>query len=56
MSTATVPQSVLEPIGPLTARTFSSGSRGYWAGGKVSINGERCQVSITATVIGSKPK
>lgn len=56
LSTATIPQSVLESIGPLSARTFSTGSRGYWATGKVNINGERCQVSITATVIGSKPK
>jgi len=45
----------LTGIGDLVPKTFKTGSRGYWAGGKVTINGERCQVTVTVTVIGSKP-
>lgn len=36
-------------------RTFASGSRGFYAGGKVTIDGKRYQVSMPLTEIGSKP-
>jgi len=36
-------------------RTFKTGSVGYWAGGKVTLNGKRYQVSISIVEIGSKP-
>lgn len=36
-------------------KTFSTGSRGWHASGKVTINGLRCQLNILATIIGSKP-
>ena len=36
-------------------RTFKTGSRGYWAGGKVVLNGKRYQVSASVVEIGSKP-
>ena len=35
-------------------KLFSTGSRGWYASQKVLIGDERVQVSITATVIGSK--
>lgn len=37
------------------ARTFKTGSRGYWAGGKLVLNGKRYQTSISLVEIGSKP-
>jgi hypothetical protein len=37
-------------------KTFSTGSRGWHVGGKVIINGLRCQLNCLATVIGSKPE
>lgn len=36
-------------------RQFKSGSIGYGAYGKVTINGERYQVSCSVVKIGSKP-
>jgi len=41
----------------LTAKpkTFSTGSVGFYAGGKVVIDGERYQVSCNVIKIGSKP-
>jgi hypothetical protein len=38
-----------------TAKTFSSGSVGFYAGDKVMIDGERYQVSLSVVKIGSKP-
>jgi hypothetical protein len=37
------------------AKTFKSGSTGYWAGDKVVIDGERYQVTCSIVKIGSKP-
>lgn len=37
------------------ARAFKSGSIGYGAYGKVTIDGERYQVSCSVVKIGSKP-
>ncbi|MCP2337505.1 hypothetical protein [Actinomadura rupiterrae] len=47
------------PIGDLVAeelrqKTFSTGSRGYRAGGKITVDGERYQVQAQAILIGSK--
>ncbi len=39
----------------LEAKTFKSGSVGFWGGGKVVFDGERYQVSLSAVKIGSKP-
>ena len=38
-------------------KTFSTGSRGYWAGGttKILIDGKPHQVSLNIVEIGSKP-
>lgn len=37
------------------AKEFKSGSRGYWAGEKVVVDGKRYQVSLSIVEIGSKP-
>ena len=37
------------------AKHFSTGSKGFWAGGKVEVNGVRYQVSCNIVEIGSKP-
>lgn len=37
------------------ARTFSTGSRGFYFGGKVVIAGKRYQASVNLVEIGSKP-
>lgn len=39
---------------PANARTFSTGSRGYGANGKIEINGKRYQCSLNLVEIGSK--
>ena len=36
-------------------RTFASGSRGYFLGGKATIGGKRYQVTANIVEIGSKP-
>lgn len=42
---------------PMEARTFKSGSRGFYGQTKVQgAESRRYQVGITATLIGSKPK
>ncbi len=41
---------------PLESVEFKSGSRGYRASFKVSVNGHRLQVGVNAVIIGSKPK
>lgn len=38
----------------LQQKVFKTGSRGYWAGGKMEINKKRYQVSINVVEIGSK--
>lgn len=37
------------------AKDFKSGSKGFWAGEKVVIDGKRYQVSLSIVEIGSKP-
>jgi hypothetical protein len=37
-------------------REFSTGSKGYHATAKLKIGGNRCQVNLLVTVIGSKPE
>jgi hypothetical protein len=39
-----------------TAKTFKTGSRGFYANGKVEIEGKRYQAQIQLVEIGSKPK
>jgi len=36
-------------------KNFSTGSKGYYAGGKAVIEGRNCQIGINITIIGSKP-
>jgi len=36
-------------------KEFSSGSKGYYANGKVMIDGRNCQVGCNITIIGTKP-
>lgn len=36
-------------------KTFSTGSRGFWIGGRVQIDGKRYQMSGNLVEIGSKP-
>lgn len=38
------------------SKTFSTGSIGFWAGGKVELNGKKYQISCNIVEIGSKPK
>ncbi|HPH96812.1 MAG TPA: hypothetical protein PKW33_08945 [Anaerolineaceae bacterium] len=47
-----------QPISILTAQAkeFKTGSRGFYANGKVEIDGKRYQVQIQLVEIGSKPK
>lgn len=40
----------------LNEKEFSTGSKGYFASGKVELDGKRCQVTVNCVVIGSKPK
>jgi hypothetical protein len=40
----------------VTAKTFKTGSRGFYANGKVEIDGKRYQAQIQLVEIGSKPK
>ena len=37
-------------------KNFKTGSRGYYAGGKVNINGKKYQVSCSVVEVGSKPQ
>lgn len=47
-----------ELIGILTAnqKQFKTGSRGFWGGGKMEIEGARYQVQVQLVEIGSKNK
>ena len=47
-----------KPLDMLKAQTkqFKSGSDGFYAGGKVEIDGTRYQVSCSVVRVGSKPK
>jgi hypothetical protein len=41
----------------LVEKTFSTGSKGFWAGEKLILSdGRRYQVQVQAVLIGSKPK
>lgn len=46
-----------KPIGTMTAapKDFKTGSRGFYAQGKLEIDGKRYQVSVQFVEIGSKP-
>jgi hypothetical protein len=39
----------------LPAKNFKTGSRGYYANGKIEIDGKRYQAQIQLVEIGSKP-
>jgi len=39
---------------PLAAKTFTSGSRGYFGQAKLDVNGERHQAQVQLVQIGSK--
>lgn len=39
----------------LAEKQFRSGSRGYWGGGKLVLNGKRYQTQVQLVEIGSKP-
>lgn len=41
---------------PTAKKEFKTGSRGYYANGKVMINGKSYQVGCNIVEIGSKPK
>ena len=43
---------------PITARPkiYSTGSRGWFIFGKVTVEGQRCQLSGNVVIIGSKNK
>lgn len=45
-----------KPIGVMTAppKNFKTGSKGYYANGKLEIDGKRYQVQIQLVEIGSK--
>ncbi|HLB49946.1 MAG TPA: hypothetical protein VJL59_23245 [Anaerolineales bacterium] len=45
-----------KPIGAMTAppKDFKTGSKGYYANGKLEIDGKRYQVQIQLVEIGSK--
>ena len=40
----------------LSPKDFSTGSKGFYASFKVSLNGKRYQVAVNCVEIGSKPK
>ena len=46
-----------KPVGVLTAapKVFKTGSRGFFANGKLEIDGKRYQVQVHMVEIGSKP-
>ncbi len=46
------------PIGTMTAaaKDFKTGSKGFYANGKLEIDGKRYQVQVQLVEIGSKPK
>lgn len=39
----------------LIPKRFKSGSVGWYSGGKIEVNGVRCQLSLSLVVVGSKP-
>ena len=47
-----------QPIGAMTApsKDFKTGSKGFYANGKLEIEGKRYQVQVQLVEIGSKPK
>lgn len=47
-----------KPIGTMTApsKDFKTGSKGFYANGKLEIEGKRYQVQVQLVEIGSKPK
>lgn len=53
-SLAPVPVSALAPLGGLYAKQYSTGSFGWYAGGKVTLGGQQYQAGVLLTVVGSK--
>jgi hypothetical protein len=47
-----------QPIGAMSAaaKDFKTGSKGFYANGKLVIDGKRYQVQVQLVEIGSKPK
>lgn len=47
-----------KPLGVMTAppKDFKTGSKGFYANGKMEIEGKRYQVQIQLVEIGSKPQ
>lgn len=47
-----------KPLDMLQAnpKNFKTGSTGYYAGGKIVLDGKRYQVSVSVVEVGSKPK
>lgn len=39
----------------LAEKAFKSGSKGYWGGGKLVVDGKRYQTQVQLVEIGSKP-
>ena len=57
----TAPKSITVNVGDFgdllaTSKQFSTGSVGYYSSGKVVIDGQAYQASVTLTLIGSKPE
>lgn len=50
----TVEASLDDQVFSLSPKQFKTGSTGWFWQGKVALQGQRCQVSISAVIIGSK--
>lgn len=50
------PSGELLSVLTLPPKDFKTGSKGFYANGKVEIDGKRYQVQIQVVEIGSKPK
>ena len=58
---STAPSSILVNFGAFgdllaQKKDFKTGSVGYYANGKVVVDGQSYQVGVTLTLIGSKPE
>lgn len=61
MATQTLLDTIADEVAALVKdslqpKVFKTGSRGYLAMGKVTIDGKRYQVNVQAIEIGSKPQ
>ena len=50
------PEGQLIGLMTMPAKDFKTGSKGYFASGKVELDGKRYQTQIQMVEIGSKPK